>query len=135
MARRPNQVRRRAVLSSELICKASYVGSAEHKAERWWGGLPKAYIDCDGKARRPRKQDTTICHLTGDKDRERATSWVRQALLKSQVQFREGDKDFPKHIWYKDDDGQIWFGLCINSIQGEYKGWPIDEKERRRFFD
>ncbi len=77
---------------------------------------------------------TTICPLTSEADRERATGWVRAALMAGQARFYEGDKDFPKHIWYQDETGQLWFGFCVNSVQGQYKGWPIEEDERVAIF-
>lgn len=93
-----------------------------------------AYVGPDGQASRPKRQITTICPLIAEAEREAATEWVRQALRLRQYRFSEGDKDFPKHIWYKDDSGQFWFGFCVNSIQGQYKGWPIEEEEKIAFF-
>lgn len=29
----------------------------------------------------------------------------------------------------------VWCGLCLNPAAGEYKGWPIEEDERRAVFD
>ncbi|WP_247033711.1 hypothetical protein [Neorhizobium sp. SHOUNA12A] len=51
------------------------------------------------------------------------------------MRFFEGDKTYPKHIWYKDDLGQFWFGFAINQILGAYKGWPITEAEKSEAFD
>ena len=134
MPKRPSQVPTRAPLSAQQIQQAAYVGSDEHKQHRWWGGLPAGYIDESGAASRPGKQVTTICPLTDDKDRTRATGWVQAALRAGQIRFYEGDKDFPKHIWYRDATGQSWFGFCINGVLGQYKGWPIDEEERFEVF-
>jgi hypothetical protein len=91
-------------------------------------------VDINGKASRPKKQKTTICPLLGEDDRKMATEWVQRALEERKYRFYEGDKDFPKHIWYYADD-QCWFGYCINSVAGQYKGWPIGEDERRAIFD
>lgn len=134
MARRPSQAPTGKALTEELIERACYVGSPEHKAKRWWGGLPEARLAKDGTASRPKKQKTTICELVGESDRKQATKWIRAALKAGQCRFYEGDKDYPKHIWYH-ANGVVWFGYCINSIAGQYKGWPIDEEERRAFFD
>ena len=41
-------------LSRKQISAACYVGSDEHKVERWWGGLPAAYVGASGKATRPK---------------------------------------------------------------------------------
>ena len=51
-----------------------------------------------------------------------------------QLRFYEGDKDFPKHIWYRDERGQLWFGFCVNGVLGQYKGWPMEEEDRVAVF-
>ncbi|MFD2237673.1 hypothetical protein [Aureimonas populi] len=89
----------------------------------------------DGKARRPKKEHTTICPKVTEQEREEASRWVRVALALGQLRFLEGDKTYPKHIWYRDDNGQFWFGFAINQIAGTYKGWPISEAEKRAAFD
>jgi hypothetical protein len=38
-------------------------------------------------------------------------------------------------MWYQDGDGQYWFGFAVNQLLGSYKGWPIDEEEKRATFD
>jgi hypothetical protein len=63
-----------------------------------------------------------------------ATGWVRIALRLGQGRYYEANQDFPKHIWYTDDCCQVWFGFCVNSVQGQYKGWPIGEDERVAIF-
>jgi hypothetical protein len=133
MVKRPAQLPPRAALTPDQIEMAHYGGSEEHKAERWWGGLPKAYIGSDGVAQRPRKALTTICPLITKAEREKATIWVREALKLGQMRFFDGDKDFPKRIWCS-ADGQIWVGYLVNSGNGEYKGWPIDEDEQSAIF-
>ncbi|WP_156400448.1 hypothetical protein [Caulobacter sp. Root655] len=124
----------RRPLTAEKIETASYRGSPEHKTREFWDGLPEAHVGEDGKAQRPGKQDTTICPLTREHEREAATLWVQQALTLGQSRFFEADKDFPKKIWYRHTDGQVWYGFCINSVLGTYKGWPIDEDERVEIF-
>ena len=131
---RPSQIPARAPLSASEIDSACYKGSKEHKAKRWWGGLPGARVGKNGKAKRPKKLHTSICWLVAEADRERASDWVRDALKQGQSRFYEGDKRYPKHIWYKDRDGQFWFGFLINSGQGSYKGWPVDESEKIETF-
>lgn len=132
--RRPAPEPIRPPLPPALIAQAAYVGSKEHKAQGWWGGLPGAFVGPDGTATRPKKQDTTICPLLTVSDRDRATEWVREALAAGQYRFYEGDDLFPKAIWHR-VDGQTWFGLCVNTTAGWYKGWPISEEERRAKFD
>jgi hypothetical protein len=122
-------------LTSEEVAAACYVGSAEHKVAQWWGGLPKAWESQYGSASRPRKEHTTICRKVTDADRAEASCWVRAALAAGQLRFFEGDKTYPKHIWYKDATGQFWFGFAVNQIAGTYKGWPISEAEKRATFD
>jgi hypothetical protein len=132
---RPRQLPLRNPLTVDEIRLASYVGSAEHKAERWWGGRPFAKVGQDGVARRPKKEHTTICPKVTTDGRNQATIWVREALSRNQLRFFEGDKTYPKHIWHKDEDGQFWFGFAVNQILGTYKGWPISEAEKREAFD
>lgn len=111
---------------SALAGRAVYTGSSEHKNRKWWGGEPRS-------GQRQKRQKTTICPLAREDERDAATNWVREAIKRGQYEFFEGDKDFPKHIWYE-ADGVGWFGFCINSILGEYKGWPLEEDERRALF-
>src|SRR4051812_29046087 len=125
MPKRPKQLPEREPLTEEQIGSASYVGSREHKTARWWGGLPSAFVPKGGDASRPGKQQTTICSLVTVDDRAKATIWVQTALRAEQLRFYEGDQVFPKKIWYLDrETGQHWFGYCINTASGEYKGWP-----------
>lgn len=114
---------------SNATQSASYVGSSEHKDKRWWGGLPTS------GSRRELTTLTTICPLTTGADRDRATRWIRQAIGSGQYKFVEGDRDFPKHVWHREPDGEVWYGRCSNRSKGEYKGWPINEDERREIFD
>lgn len=132
---RPRQLPIRPDLTREEIDAACYVGSPEHKSERWWSGLPDAYVGPDGVARRPGKQLTTICPKTTAEEKEVASDWVRKALSRKQYRFYEGDKTYPKHLWYEDDAGQFWFGFAVNQILGTYKGWPISLDEKRETFD
>lgn len=135
MARRPQQLPPRTPLASTQIPIAAYVGSAEHKAKRWWGGLPQAYVGPSGAATRPKKQKTTVCPLVNVADRALATQWVRAALSAGQYRYLEADQDFPSRIWYREGEtGQLWIGYCINSTQGQYKGWPVEEEDHIAVF-
>lgn len=135
--KRPKKRPRRPELSPEdrhaLAARASYVGSPEHKTRWWWGGKPTARQLPGGQVGRPGKQRTTICPLTTEDDRVRATQWVRHAIANGQYQYYEGDKDFPKKVWHC-ADGRIWCGFCTNQGQGQYKGWPIEQQEQREVF-
>lgn len=131
---RPRQVPPRPALTRDDVEAASYAGSGEHKVGRWWGGLPRAHLGPDGTASRPGRQDTTICHMTTEADRAQATDWVRAALAEGRYRFYEGDKTYPKHIWHRDASGAYWFGFCVNGISGSYKGWPVEEAEKREVF-
>jgi hypothetical protein len=136
LPRRPQQIPARPPLSEEKIESACYAGSAEHKAKRWWGGLPQGYVNQSGVAARPKKQQTTICPFTTETERVTATGWVRDALRAGQIKYCESDKDFPARIWYREDATNIvWIGYCLNSIMGQYKGWPANESERLAIFD
>ncbi|CAK0752586.1 conserved hypothetical protein [uncultured Gammaproteobacteria bacterium] len=116
-----------------LAVRASYVGSTEHKEERWWGGLPGAPYSKNGIPTRPKKQKTTICPLVKEDDRDRATTWVQEAIVKGQYEFTEGDQDFPKHIWHEADE-KYWFGFCTNPAAGQYKGWPVEKDEYNAYY-
>lgn len=85
-----------------------------------WAGQGSAAA---GGRQRPKKQLTTTCPLHTQADRDRATGWIRSAIAAGRFLFVEGDKRFPKHVWHE-EDGQGWVGRCVNSVQGEYKGWP-----------
>jgi hypothetical protein len=132
--KRPGQIPTRVPLGPDRIQTASYVGSAEHKKSAWWGGYPDAFVNQNGLATRPGKQLTTICPLTTEAERQTATEWVQKALQSGQLRYYEGDKDFPKRLWYRDDIGKIWMGFCVNSVLGQYKGWPSDEEDRVEIF-
>lgn len=134
MAKRPAQIPRRPPLTRRQIDQTKYVGSPEHKDRRWWGGQPEAWVNERGVATRPGRQLTTICPLVAEQDRDRATIWVQQALTIGQFRYREGDNDFPWQIWYQDPGGQLWMGQCVNSVLGEYKGWPINEEQKIEVF-
>jgi len=132
---RPRQIPPRDELTEADIAAAHYVGSAEHKTQRWWGGLPGAFIGKDGLAHRPGRQLTTPCPRTTEAQRQEASGWVREALAARQFRYYEGDGTYPKHLWYQSADGQYWFGFAVNQRLGSYKGWPIDEEEKRATFD
>ena len=126
-----------------LAVEASYKGSAEHKVERWWGGLAKAKQRPRGGIGRPGKQRTTPCPLTSEADRQRANGWLRHAILAGRYLFVEGDQRFPKKVWYRETHrepggnekkDQVWMGWCFNTAAGEFKGWPISEAERNAIF-
>lgn len=132
---KPKQIPARLPLTYEQITQASYVGSPEHKVKRFWGELPEAWIGADGRAKRPKKQNTNICHRVSEQEREEASDWVRCALSVGQFRFCDGDDIFPKHVWFRDSDGQYWFGFAVNQTAGTYKGWPITEAEKIEAFD
>ena len=96
--------------------------------------MPGVRIGKDGRARRPKKQHTSICWLVGDADRLHASNWVRFALGNGQYRYYEGDTVYPKHIWYMDNSHQYWFGFLVNATPGTYKGWPVDVSEKIETF-
>lgn len=122
-----------------LANAAKYVGSREHKRGRWWGGQGSP-LGPGGTLSRPKTQLTTICPLNTSEDQTKATGWIRKAISADRFLFVEGDKRFPKHVWHWDQDGRTWIGRCVNSVQGEYKGWPatpdevaaLERKKRQR---
>ena len=133
MVRRPS---RRQVVEipdnlAALAERCEYVGSEEHKDQRSWLGLPRP-------RRRPRNV-ATICPLVTEKDRQQATRWVRNAILERNFDRTDWRNGFPRKIWYRDDCGQVWYGFLTNqgagaNPVGHYKGWPIEEDERREIF-
>lgn len=135
--KQPRQLPRRPALTlaqrRALARGASYVGSPEHKAGRWWGGLPRARGLPGGRVGRRGKQRTTVCPLTTEDDRRRATQWVRSAIERGQYKFVQADQTYPKKLWYR-AAGRTWLGFCINTQAGEYKGWPVSEEERHAVF-
>jgi hypothetical protein len=58
---------------------------------------------------------------------------VQDALAHGHLRFYEGDQEFPKKIWYRDEADRLWFGLCVNGVLGEYKGGPLKRKNALRF--
>lgn len=140
MAKRPQQIVRPKLSYNALRAlakRAVYVGSKEHKTVQWWGGLPGIRVDKKtGKPLgRPHRQKTTICPLVNQpNDKRRATAWIRVAIRSGRCRFVEGDKDFPKYVWYR-VAGQAWYGFCINSVAGEYKGWPLEVDDPDAVFD
>ncbi len=135
---RPAQKRVREGLSvaerRALASRARYVGSPEHKLGRWWGGLPGARQLPGGRVGRRGRQTTTVCPLNTEEDRTLATEWLRKAIVAGQYRFVEAGQDFPRRVWFE-ARGRVWCGFCVNPAAGDYKGWPIDEAERRAIFD
>lgn len=110
---------------SAVAARATYLGSTDHKDRRSCLGPPTSGA---------RRKKTTICQLVTRADFVRATRWVRHAITAGQYKFVANDCVFPKHVWLRDDDGQVWYGRCFNRASGHYKGWPIGEEERREIF-
>lgn len=131
--RRPERPELDETQKQALAARAIYEGSPEHKVVRWWGGRPAAFVDEQGRTRRsnPNAQLTTPCPLTTEQDRSLATAWLRAAIAAGQYRFVEGHGEFPRYVWYQDDQGRCWKGRAINVALGTYKGWPISEDEYR----
>ena len=116
---------------TSLAARCEYVGSLEHKDQRSWLGVPRP-------RRRPRNV-ATICPLVTGKDCVRATEWVRSAITNEHFDRKDWRNGFPRKIWHRDNEGQLWYGFLTNqgagaSPEGRYKGWPIDEDEWREIF-
>lgn len=116
---------------TSLAGRCEYIGSQEHKDQRSWLGIPRP-------RRRPRDV-ATICPLVTGRDRVRATEWVRNAITNGHFNREDWHNGFPRRIWYRDKDGQIWYGFLTNqgagpNPKGQYKGWPIEEDEWREIF-
>ena len=133
-AQRPLRMELTSAQRRDLSARAQYTGSAEHKDRHWWHGLPRARQRPGGRLGRAGKQKTTVCPLTTERDRVRATEWVKDAIKRGNYLFVQDDQHFPKKIWYRDNSGQYWCGYCINTASGEYKGWPIEKSEFDEIF-
>jgi hypothetical protein len=92
---KPQQIPARRPLTPEEIEAAPYIGSGEHKVERWWGGLPQAWQG-------PSPQKATDEHLSeGKQKRARGGNWLGpRGACRRPDDILEGDKTYPKHIWY-----------------------------------
>ena len=64
-----------------------------------------------------------------------ATDWLQMAITAGQYRFVEADREFPKKVWFEGSWPRSGVDICVNPTAGEYKGWPIDEDERRAIFD
>ena len=117
----------------EFARDASYVGSPEHKAKRWWGGRPETRIGKDGKARRPGKQLTTICPLGTSGDLLRATKWIREAIRQRRFRFVEGDKRFPSEAAPQTDKACTALPLGANLPEASYLSQPRTCRLETRF--
>lgn len=131
---RQSTIRRRTDDELEELAQiAEYIGSEEHKDRRWWGGRPMSRQLRGGRVGRVGRQKTSICPLNKPEDRDVATEWVRSAIRERKFRFYESDKKFPKKVWYE-AEGQVWMGLRVTDILGQYKGWPSNEAERDEVF-
>ena len=110
-------------LADELIEKASYTCSPEHKRHynKAWGNP------------RPRP-DASICpkglgmNSEGEFSPVIFVKWVQIALVKGCHTSSEGG--FPKYIWYLDSESQTVFeGRETNPGYGQYKGYPLEKEE------
>jgi hypothetical protein len=98
---------------AQVAERAQYVGSPEHKDAPSFAGQP-----------RPRS-DASIC--ARDLTQEIVQGWLRAAILRGATSaFWEGD--FPRYVWFKTDN-VAYEGRLINSVTGEYKGWPLTRDE------
>jgi hypothetical protein len=99
---------------SEIAERASYVGSAEHKAYPSPAGHPALRSDasrCD-----PRHTDFHQITLV-------LREGIRRCCTGAVF---EGD--FPKYVWGW-LDGRLYEGRLVNQDQGTYKGYPLEEIE------
>jgi hypothetical protein len=111
----------------EIAGRCVYEGSTAHKEHRSWLGPPKPRRSQDPEL------DATICPLTTEEERMRATTWLQEAIRAGQVSLQAWEGGFPKHVWYREGE-QYWFGFLMNRGAGDrpiaqYKGWPVTNKE------
>jgi hypothetical protein len=97
-----------------VASRATYVGSGEHKSFPSFAGKPALRADAS-------KCDPALG------DPEELTGWLREALMAGQVD-ATWEGGFPKYVWVV--RGGICFeGRLVNSVQGHYKGYPLDETQ------
>ena len=94
--------------------KVSYVGSPEHKDFPSFAGRPLLRADA---SRCPR----------WIKDRQVVEEWLRSAILQGAVG-APWERGFPRYVWRKEND-TVFEGRLTNSVQGEYKGYPLERDE------
>jgi len=100
----------------ELAESILYVGSPEHKDVASFAGNPP----------RPRP-DASICPRDLADGQDRMTSWIQEAVRRGAYgEMRENG--FPRYLWYKEGDA-VYEGRLVNSGQGTYKGYPLEEGE------
>ena len=93
----------------------TYVGSPEHKRSPSFAGHP-----------RPRA-DASICPKELLDHQEKINGWLSCAVNKGSIS-EEFEGNFPKYVWYKDDD-HVFEARLVNKIQGTYKGFPLNPEE------
>jgi len=94
--------------------KVSYVGSPEHKDFPSFAGQPRFRADA---SRCPR----------WIKDRQVVEEWLRSAIRRGAVG-APWERGFPRYVWRKEND-TVFEGRLTNSVQGEYKGYPLERDE------
>ena len=94
--------------------KVSYVGSPEHKDFPSFAGRPRFRADA---SRCPR----------WIKDRQVVEEWLRSAIRQGSVG-APWERGFPRYVWRKEND-TVFEGRLTNSVQGEYKGYPLERDE------
>lgn len=100
---------------SAAASAAKYIGSPEHKDIKSFAGQPKP------------RADASICDRSLAEDQERVRGWLEKALRRKVVSARwEGC--FPRYVWYK-EGGTVYEGRLVNSVQGWYKGYPLNPEE------
>jgi hypothetical protein len=116
---RPHRCQRATVQQdtlSRISQQVHYVGSPEHKDVPSFVG-----------AVRPRA-DASMCPRDLTDDRAMVEEWLREAVELGNVG-TPWEGDFPRYVWYRDDQGRVFEGRLVNRGQGEYKGYPLNHDE------
>jgi hypothetical protein len=95
-----------------VAARATYAGSAEHKAYPSAAGPPRLRADAS-------KCDPQLASL------DELTDWLRAGIGEANcgAPWEEG---FPKYVWYV-RQGVCYEARLINWTQGQYKGYPLAE--------
>jgi hypothetical protein len=100
---------------TQLAARAQYVGSPEHKDVPSFAGHPKP------------RADAAICDRSLADSQTQITQWLRDALTRGVVG-GPWEGAFPRYVWHL-EGGIVFEGRLVNRIQGQYKGYPLNEDE------
>lgn len=99
-----------------LAKKVTYVGSPEHKRGPSFAGMAKP------------RADASKCPDALAGQLKKVIQWLRQAVAAGNVGGK-WEQGFPRYVWFKEGDSNIYEGRLTNAAKGEYKGYPLARDE------